>query len=52
MLSIYSQKDTEDKTKTIIVWRTDPLLNTDLETNNETTAVAMQQRDNYASTTI
>jgi hypothetical protein len=32
------------------MWRTDPLLDKDLETN-ETTAVAMQRRGKHASTT-
>jgi hypothetical protein len=35
-----------------IVWRTDSLLGRDLETNNETTAVAMQQHGKHAFTTI
>jgi hypothetical protein len=34
------------------MWRIDQLLRKDLETNNETTAVAMQQRGKHASTTI
>jgi hypothetical protein len=36
----------------MILWRTDSLLGKHLETNNETTAVAMQQRDKHASATI
>jgi hypothetical protein len=35
-----------------ILWRTDPLLGKDLETDNETTAVAMLRRGKHASTTI
>jgi hypothetical protein len=35
-----------------ILWRIHPLLGKDLETNNEATAVAMQRRDKYTSTTI
>jgi hypothetical protein len=35
-----------------ILWRRDPLLGKDLETNNDTTAVAMQQRGKYDFTTI
>jgi hypothetical protein len=35
-----------------VLWHTDPLLVKDIETNNETTAVAMQQRRKHASTTI
>jgi hypothetical protein len=35
-----------------ILWRIDPLLGKDLETNNETTAVAMQRRREQASTTV
>jgi hypothetical protein len=35
-----------------ISWRIDPLPGKDLETNNETTTVAMQQRCKHASTTI
>jgi hypothetical protein len=34
------------------MWRVDPLLGKDLETNNETTTVAMQQRGKSASTTV
>jgi hypothetical protein len=34
------------------VWRVDPLLYKDLETDIETTAVTMQQRDKYVSKTI
>jgi hypothetical protein len=30
------------------LWHIDPLLGKDLETNNETTAVAMQQRGKHA----
>jgi hypothetical protein len=36
----------------IALWRIDPLLGKDFETNNETTAVAMQRRGKRASTTI
>jgi hypothetical protein len=35
-----------------ILWRIDPLLGKDLETNEETTPVAVQQRSKHASTTI
>jgi hypothetical protein len=35
-----------------IVWRIDPLLGIELETNNETIAVAMQWRCKHAPTTI
>jgi hypothetical protein len=35
-----------------ILWCIDPLLGIDLETNNETTAVAMQWHSKHASTTI
>jgi hypothetical protein len=34
-----------------ILWRIEPLLGKELETNNETTVVAMQQRGKQASTT-
>jgi hypothetical protein len=34
------------------LWFIDTLLGKDLETNNGTTAVAMQRRDKHASTTI
>jgi hypothetical protein len=34
------------------LWSIDPLLGKDLEANNETTAVAMERRRKYASTTI
>jgi hypothetical protein len=33
------------------LWRIEPLLGKDLETNNETTAVAMRRRGKHASTT-
>jgi hypothetical protein len=33
------------------LWRTDPLLGKCLETNNDTTVVAMQRRGKHASTT-
>jgi hypothetical protein len=36
----------------IILWRTDPLLGKDLETNNEKTVVALQRRCKHASTTL
>jgi hypothetical protein len=36
----------------IILWCTDPLLGKYLETNNETTAIAMQLPGKHASTTI
>jgi hypothetical protein len=36
----------------LILWRIEPLLDKDLETNNETTAVAKEQRGKHASTTI
>jgi hypothetical protein len=36
----------------LITWRIDPLLGKDLETNNETTGVAMQRYGKHASTTI
>jgi hypothetical protein len=36
----------------LILWRIDPQLGKDLETNNETTAVAMQWCSKQASTTI
>jgi hypothetical protein len=36
----------------LILWHVDALLGKDLKTNNETTAVAMQQRGKHASTTI
>jgi hypothetical protein len=35
-----------------MLWHIDPLLDKDLERNNETTAVAMQRRGKRASTTI
>jgi hypothetical protein len=35
-----------------MLWRTDPLLGKDLETNNEITAVAMQRRGKRSSTII
>jgi hypothetical protein len=35
-----------------ILWRIDPMLGTDIETNNKTTAVAKQRRGKHASTTI
>jgi hypothetical protein len=35
-----------------ILWLIDPLLGRDLETNNETTAFAIQQFSKFASTTI
>jgi hypothetical protein len=35
-----------------ILWRMDPLLGRDLETNNETKAVAMQQSGKHPSTII
>jgi hypothetical protein len=34
-----------------ILWRVDPLLGKDLETNKETTAVVMKRRSKHASTT-
>jgi hypothetical protein len=34
------------------MWRIDLLLGKDLETNNETTAVAMHQRGKHTSTTV
>jgi hypothetical protein len=37
---------------TYILWRIDPLLGKDLETNKETTAVVMQRRGKRASTRI
>jgi hypothetical protein len=36
----------------LLLWRRDPLLGNDLETNNETRAVAMQQRGKHAFRTI
>jgi hypothetical protein len=36
----------------MLLWRIDPMLDKDLETNNETTTAAMQQRGKHASTTI
>jgi hypothetical protein len=38
--------------KYTVLWRIDPLLGKDLETNNETTTVAMQRGGKHASTTI
>jgi hypothetical protein len=38
--------------KSYTLWHIDPLLGKDLETNNETTAVAMQWHGKHASTTI
>jgi hypothetical protein len=35
-----------------ILWRIDPLLGKDLETNNETTGFATQRRGKHVSTTI
>jgi hypothetical protein len=35
-----------------MLWHIDPLLGKDLETKNETTAVAMQRRRKHASATI
>jgi hypothetical protein len=35
-----------------ILWRIGPLIGKDLETNDETTAVAMQRRGKHAYTTI
>jgi hypothetical protein len=35
-----------------ILWLMDPILDKDLETNNETTAVTLQQIGKHASTTI
>jgi hypothetical protein len=35
-----------------ILWRIEPLLGKDLETNNETIAVDMQRRGKHTSTTI
>jgi hypothetical protein len=35
-----------------ILWRIDPLLGKDLETDNETTAIAMQQYGKHTSTAI
>jgi hypothetical protein len=35
-----------------VLWRMDPLLGRNIETNNETTAVAMQWRNKHVSTTI
>jgi hypothetical protein len=35
-----------------ILWSTDPLLGKDLETNNDTRAVAMQRRGKHGSTTV
>jgi hypothetical protein len=35
-----------------ILWRLDPVIDKDLETHNDRTAVAMQQRCKHASTTI
>jgi hypothetical protein len=37
---------------TLILWHTDLLVVKDLETNNETTAAAMQQCDKHAYITI
>jgi hypothetical protein len=36
----------------VLLWRIEPLLGKDLETNHETTTVFMQRRDKHASTTI
>jgi hypothetical protein len=36
----------------MLLWRIDLLLGKDLETNNETTTAAMQQRGKHASKTI
>jgi hypothetical protein len=36
----------------IVLWRIDPLLGKGLETNKETTAVAMQRHGKHTSTTI
>jgi hypothetical protein len=41
-----------DNFRWILLWRIDQLLDKDLETNNQTTAVAMQQRGKRAPTTI
>jgi hypothetical protein len=35
-----------------VFWRIEPLIGNDLETDSETTAVAMQQRGKHASATI
>jgi hypothetical protein len=35
----------------LLLWRIDPLLSKDLETNNETTAVVTQHRGKHVSTT-
>jgi hypothetical protein len=42
----------EDYARAFILWRIDPLLGKSLETNNETTAVAMQRRCKHTSTTV
>jgi hypothetical protein len=34
----------------VILWRTNPLLGKNLETNNETTAAAIQRSSKYSST--
>jgi hypothetical protein len=36
----------------MLLWRIDPLIGKNLETNNEKTAVAMQRRDKHACATI
>jgi hypothetical protein len=41
----------ESMSPRFLLWCIDPLLGKNLETNNETTAVAMQQRDKHACTT-
>jgi hypothetical protein len=38
--------------KNIILWRIDTFIGKNLETNNETEAVAMQRRGKHTSTTI
>jgi hypothetical protein len=35
-----------------VLWHIDPLLGKDLETDSETTAIAMQQHSKHTSTTI
>jgi hypothetical protein len=45
-------EDTAREVWSRILWRVDPLLGRDLETNSETTGVAMQRRGKHTSTTI
>jgi hypothetical protein len=44
--------ETFNRSQCIMLWRIEPLLGKDLETNNDTTAVAMQRRGKHASTPI